>query len=202
GSDGSLEQAASLLRALRALPASCAVPRWREALRDPREELRLLAHGLLTRREARAHVQLDRLQTLATPRERWAVLRVHAFACWELVCGERECSERALHALGDSARAALAIKPEAQLCVLLARAALRCGDGTGAAHWLQHAESLGIERERSAVLYAEAAFLAGDFAAVSRWLAQLRRRERRTDKVVKYWSSARNPSRVRPNHVA
>lgn len=195
-----LEDSMRRLRAMGCLPLTAALPHWRAAMRQPDDELRLLAHALIARRERERQADLDRAQarlTSATPdAERWSALRALAFAHWELSSGEGLPAESRAHTLAaalECARTALAIQPEAQLCLLLARVCLRQADGQGAAHWLQRAACLGVPAASRALLHAEAAFLLRRFEEIPHWLRQVGAYDPRCKRLKALWArSARN----------
>jgi hypothetical protein len=187
-----LEQSMRRLRALRCLPLAAALPHWSAALREPSDELRLLAHALIARAEARRQAEIERAHTLldaAPPQiERWALLRRLAFAYWELACSERMPRESLRHTLDaarEHAHAALAIHPEAQLCLLLTRVCLRQADGARALHWLQRAGCLGVSSASRALLHVEAAFLQRRFEQVPHWLRQVAEHELREPRLAR-----------------
>lgn len=195
-----LEPSMRRLRALRCLPLMAALPHWRAALRQPHDELRLLAHALIAQREREHQAAIERAQrrltSVAPDRERWSALRALAFAHWELLCSERlpaESREHTLAAAGECARAALAIQAEAQLCLLLARVCLRQADGLSASHWLQRAGCLGVPTSCRALLHAEAAFLQRRFEQIPHWLRQVGDQDARCKRLKALWlRAARN----------
>jgi hypothetical protein len=193
----SLEQSMRRLRALRSLPLVAALPHWHAALRQPDDELRLLAHALVAQGERRLQDKVERaharLRAASSQAERWSALRGLAFAYWEIACSERMPAESLEHPLAESsarAQAALAIHPEAQLCLLLARICLRQTDGARASYWLQRAGCLGVSSASRALLHAEAAFLQRRFEQVPHWLRQVSEHElhaRRLARARAFW---------------
>jgi hypothetical protein len=181
---GTPSERVQLLLAQRGMPAVAAVPGLRSALRDASEEVRLLAHALLDRRETRLRAEIARAEaelTVARSREMFVsdplrlvqLQRVLAHLYWGLVEGELAPGELGREALGHvrwCAQQALATRECGELCLLLARVCLRESDGLGAWHWLQRSERAGVPRESRARLYAEAAFLLGRFEQVAHWL--------------------------------
>jgi hypothetical protein len=187
-----------------------ALPHWRAALRQPSEELRLLAHALIAQREARRQAAIERahavLDAAPSQTERWSALRRLAFAHWELACSERMPTESLRYALqvaGEHAQAALAIHPEAQLCLLAARVCLRQANGAGGLHWLQRAGCLGVSSACRAALHAEAAFVQRRFEQIPHWLRQIGEhepRDQRLSRAKTFWLiEARNPREREPS---
>jgi hypothetical protein len=204
-------QRVQVLLSQRSMSSDAAVPGLRAGLRDPREEVRLLAHALLDRRETRLRVAIAALEAelqtgLVEPGRRWELLRRLAYSHWALVEGELTHGELARDALGRSSRfaeEALTLHLDGELCLLLARAHLRQADGLNAWRWLQHAERAGIARDARAPLYAEAAFLLRHFEEVPRWLRRVERRLWRPKlrRVAAFWlRTERNSSNRRPRH--
>jgi hypothetical protein len=155
-----------MLMSLRNVSTRRAVRVLRGALSDPREEVRLLAHALIERREAGVRSAIgDAARELRETRDemrRFPLLRRLAFLHWELVESElvpRELAFETLTRASDHARLALALHEDGELCVLLARVRLRRGDGTHARYWLNRAAQCGIAEDVLAPLLAESAFV-------------------------------------------
>jgi hypothetical protein len=210
-SSRSTAQRVHVLLSQRGMPAATAVPGLRAALRDPREEVRLLAHALLDRRETRMRIAIaDREAELQSPDlqagRRWQLLRRLAYSHWAIVDGELAQGELALHALARAssfAQAALALRADGELCLQLVQAHLRAGDGMRAWSWLQRAERAGVPCETRAPLYAEAAFHLHHFEQVPRWLRRAGRQLWRPNlrRVAALWMQVERNSRSRgPRH--
>jgi hypothetical protein len=204
-------QRVQVLLSQRSMPSAAAVPGLRAGLRDPREEVRLLAHALLDRRETRLRVSIAALEAelatgLAEAGRRWELFRRLAHAHWALVEGELTHGELARDALARSSRfaeEAVALRTDGELCLLLVRVHLRQADGLNAWRWLQHAERAGIARAARAPLYAEAAFLLRRFEQIPRWLRRAERQSWRPKlrRVAAFWmQTERNSSKRRPTH--
>jgi len=204
-------QRVQVLLAQRSMPSAVAVPGLRAGLRDPREEVRLLAHALLDRRETRLRVSIATLEaeldsgSLESGRRR-QLLRRLAHSHWALVEGELTHGELARDALARSCRfaeEAVKLHTDGELCMLLARAHLRQADGLNAWRWLQHAEHAGVARDARAPLYAEAAFLLRRFEQIPQWLRRAERQlwRPRLRRVAAFWlHTERNSSNRRPRH--
>jgi hypothetical protein len=98
-----------LLLSQRGMPAASAVPGLRAALRDSTDEVRLLAHALIDRRETQLRVAIGAMEAelaaaSADSRRRLQLLRRLAHAYWALVDGELAHGELANEALARAAR--------------------------------------------------------------------------------------------------
>jgi hypothetical protein len=202
-------QRVRVLLSQRAMPSTAAVPGLRAGLRDGREEVRLLAHALLDRRETRLRIAIASLEAelergLSKPPCRHQLLRRLAHLHWAIVEAELAQGELARGALERArgfAEAALAARFDGELCLLVIRAHLRRSDGLNAWRWLQRAERGGVAREARAPLYAEAAFLLRRFEQIPHWLRSCGRQLWRPElrRVAAVWMQVeRNSSGGRP----
>jgi hypothetical protein len=190
--------------ALRLMDAHHAVPLLRVALGDRDEDVRLLAYGILERREKelRGSIELA-LQELEPPsaitadapvRQRSAVLRTLAELHWELVHAGFVGGELRATTLRDATRygdAALRLQPDGSLALLLGRVRLRDGDAEGALHYLRAAAQLGIADTALSPFFAEAAFLMRRFDVIAALLAHsgpVQSPRPGLDAVVRFWS--------------
>jgi hypothetical protein len=204
-------QRIQVLLSQRGMPAASAVPGLRAALRDPADEVRLLAHALLDRRETQLRAAIGRIEAeLAAATDssrRWQLLGRLAHSYWALVDGELahgELAQEALERASRSAKEALELARSGDLCVLLVEVCLRQSDGLAAWHWLQCAERERVPLDVRAPLYAEAAFLLRRFEQIPHWLrrAGVRQPSRpKFTRVAALWlRELRNSPRVKPNH--
>lgn len=201
-----------LLLSQRGMPAASAVPGLRAALRDSTDEVRLLAHALLDRRETRLRVAIGAMEAeldvaSADSRRRLQLLRRLAHSYWALVEGglaQGELAHEALARASRFAKTALELEGCGELCLLLVHVCLRQSDGLGAWHWLQRAERERVPLDARATLYAEAAFLLHRFEQIPQWLrrAGTRRLGRpKLARVAALWlREPRNSSRAKPSH--
>lgn len=200
-----------VLLSQRGMPAAAAVPGLRAALRDPREEVRLLAHALLDRRETQLRVALAALEgelsvAGAALGRRWQLLRRLAYASWAIVEAELvqgELAREALARVGRLGAEAHALRADGELCLLLVRVSLRQSDGLAAWHWLEQAERAGVECELRAPLCAEAAFLLRRFEQIPFWLRRAGRplwRPKLRRLAAVWMQAARNSSSGAPRH--
>jgi len=174
-----LDERVAAVKALRHMEATRAVPLLRRALGDPAEDVRLLAHAILDRRERAIRMQLDQqLARLASTPAGVARMRAHAAIAqqhWELAYagflsgdGARQALERAAEHALEAGRAG---DPAALL--LAVRAFLRLGQADPARATLTEAAARGLDEARIAPLQAELAFLERRFTQVDTWLAAL-----------------------------
>ena len=154
----------------------------KEMLKDPADELRLMAYGTLERREmefqeaiARAR---DDLRMAGDDRQRSLALRRLAFLHWEMAYQELvegELSRFYLEQALDAARQALEMGSEesASLWVLTGRIQARLGAWEEAWQALDKAERLGTPMGRVTPHLAELAFLRKDFSQTRHLLSQM-----------------------------
>ena len=179
-SESVTERVAAVL-AVRHLPSRAAVPILRLALRDPADDVRLLAYAMLDRRDAVLQSRIQELETSLArdrlaPGDEAAVHRTLARLHWELsYCGlaTGAVEQRALDCAGAHARAALAADgsadaaaPDRGTLLLLGRILLRQGALREAEQALLEAHELGIADSSVRPFLAEIAFLERRFAHV------------------------------------
>lgn len=167
---------------------------WR-ALRDPDEDVRLLAHALLESKSRQADGRIHQLygELEAAPASgRAPIHRRLAFEHWELAwlgLAQGDCLAHALEAARRHALVALDGEPRpAPLHFLLARIALRRGEVGGATAALRRAAELGLPASLLAPYLAEAAFLARRLDLVRRALAGAGGGGEAVERVRRYWS--------------
>jgi hypothetical protein len=188
--------------ALRTMEAERAVPLLRMALLDPYEEVRLLAYGILERREkhlrARIDASMHEFETDAAERgandRRAVALQILGESHWELVHGgfvKGEFEAATLDLAMRYGHAAFEFRPHGSLALLLARIRLRQGDAAGAQQFLRTASDLGVASSVLAPFYAEVAFISRRFDEVAPLLtnngAPYPSRPR-LDAVVRFWT--------------
>lgn len=179
-----VEARVAAVKALRNMEATRAIPLLRRALGDPAEDVRLLAHAILDRRERNVRAKLEESLTLlheadAAPRPSDARRRAHvelASHYWELAYagfvsgdGARAVLERAAeHAIRASAH------PGERVALLIAiRAFLRLRQLTNAERALSRAHDAEVPAALLAPLRAELAFMQGRYAEVDDALSSL-----------------------------
>lgn len=187
------------LVALQHVPGRVASPLLRDLLGDDSEDLRLLAYGMLDRKEKTLNAQIHaEHRRLASRPGTTAQLLAHtrlAGLYWELIYQQLAQGDLRTHAAQTGlhhARAALALRPSA------AGIHLRCGqflqalgESTSAEAALEAARAAGLPDHRVLPHLAELAFLRRDFAAVRRLLAPLGQWPGMTGmhKVAQLWSA-------------
>jgi hypothetical protein len=157
---------------LRRMDSRRAVPLLRRALLDPSEEVHLLAHAMLARRERtirkrieKALHQVEAYETGAiqlSTGEHAEIRRALAQDNWELVYSgfvDRELLTNTLRAAAENALAAIRISSDGATAVLLARIQIQMGAFEAAWEWLRFAESRGVASSVSGPLFAELAFI-------------------------------------------
>jgi polysaccharide biosynthesis protein PelE len=131
-----------------------AIPLLRRALRDPEDDVRLLAYALLDRKEeaitARIRLHQKQLATVK-PEQRFNHHNAIAHDCWELIhvgLVQGEVMQYLLQMARTHAEEALAFRPQnAGLQFLLGKLLARTGDVNLASEAFQLSEQLGIDRE-------------------------------------------------------
>jgi polysaccharide biosynthesis protein PelE len=143
------------------------------ALKDPADEVRLLAHGLLESRERALYARLGKMTEALerTPPERRGGLHLErAQVGWELAFLGLAQGEIATHLLGEARshaeEAARLLPGRGAPCLLLARILLRLGEVDAAERALEESRSRGLAPEVVAPYRAEVAFLRRRFDEV------------------------------------
>jgi hypothetical protein len=183
--------------AVRAMSGRSSVPVLKLALRDPADEVRLLAFTILQERERELYAEIHDLQRT---QEAVAARSSRANASlgqkyWELAYQDLVQGELLVFALDEAAKyLALAVEQEptnAGNTLLLGRVRLRQGRGREAAQLLAKAGQLGLPNHIVNVHRAEAAFVERRFDEVRRYLAAIPDQARLRPVVqalVEYWT--------------
>jgi hypothetical protein len=166
-----VEQRVKAIMSLRRMDSKRAVPLLRRALSDPSEEVHLLAHAMLGRREqtirrriekSLRQVEAHEAGTIQLSKGEYSEIRRSlAQDNWELVYSgfvDRELVNNVLQAAAENALAAIKIRPDGATAVLLARIQIHLGAFESAWDWLRYAESMGVASSVSGPLFAELAF--------------------------------------------
>ena len=171
-----------------------AVAALQEALEDPAEDVRLLAHALLESRAraiSRTIEETSRALEVVPPERRGALHARLAREHWELAwlgLVQGECLEHALRSARRFATAALEAQPRsASLHFLLGRIDLRLGAAAQAESAFLRAIALGMPRAVAAPWLAEAAFLQRRYPAVRKHLEPATGGAA-LDRVKRYWA--------------
>lgn len=169
----------------------------KEMLKDPEDELRLMAYGTLERREMDFQKSISAAQAglRAAPddRRRLVWLRRLAFLQWELVyqeLAEGDLSRFYLEQAAESGRRALEIEPmDGPLLMIYGKIQARLGAWEVAFEALDGAERLGTPVHSVVPHLAELAFLRRDFAETRRLLAgRLELRHSKTmEPLMRFW---------------
>jgi tetratricopeptide (TPR) repeat protein len=152
----------------------------KEMLKDPADELRLMAYGTLERREMDFQKSMAEARTAlraaADDRRRLIWLRRLTFLQWEMVYQELvegELSRFYLEQAAETGRQALEMEPmDGPLLMVYGRIQARLGAWDEALEALDGAERLGTPALRVVPHLAEVAFLRRDFAETRRLLNQ------------------------------
>lgn len=173
------ERRLAALMATRRMPGRDAVPILKLALRDPADDVRLLAYSMLDQKESRINQRIEAalLQlTSATEQQRGALHTGLARSYWELAYLGLAQGGVLEHVLGQAAEhltLALQVAEEPDLHVLGGRIAIEQGELELAREHLQKAEAAGIDAAKLLPFRAEIAFLSGRYAEISGLLAAL-----------------------------
>lgn len=157
-----------------------AVPLLRQALRDPEDDIRLLAYALIDRKEQkisdRIQLQLETSKPNA-PSENLQFYKRIASDYWELAHSELVQGEMLSHTLDrafDQVQAGLNHHPDdAGLRFQLARMLLRTGKLKEAQVELEKAEHLGINRKQLLPYFAEIEFSSKHFDKVKQYMQDI-----------------------------
>lgn len=163
-----------------------AAPLLHEVLADPHEDMRMLAYGMLDRREKAISEQLDRArrelttaQSTGNAGDTVRALRMIANLYWELVYQSLAQGDMERYALGEArthARRALELAPrDGPTWMLLARVELRRSQLATADAALSAALACGVSREQVVPYLAELRFRQGRVNEVSGLMYELGR---------------------------
>nr|WP_150304243.1 HEAT repeat domain-containing protein [Pseudomonas saliphila] len=190
------DQRLAALLATRRMTGQSAVPILKLALRDPVDDVRLLAYSMLDQQETRINERIEALLTrltIAQGRQKAALHAALARWYWELAylgLAQGSVLKHVLMQARDHVESALQISSNPELELLGARIALEQGLPQEARLFLRRAEQGGIAAEKLTPFRAEAAFLATEYAEVPGLLASLPsdvlRRPPFTD-LARYW---------------
>jgi len=187
------------LVAIQSMPTRTTGTLLRDLLADPIEDVRLIAYGTLDQAEneimQKIFTTAKALEQAKDDSERHAINRRLAELYFELVYQNLVQGAVYRHTLEQAdryARDALATDDkDAALWLIRGRLALAEGRPDEAGHYMERALELGFPRERLTPWLAEVAFLRGDYAQTSQWLATLGNAAAlpTLKPAVTYWSS-------------
>ncbi|MEH6669291.1 tetratricopeptide repeat protein [Halopseudomonas sp.] len=174
------ERRLNALLATRRMPSHESVPILKLALRDPADDVRLLAYSMLDQKESGINHRIERLLERlnqddgeADPEATHAGL---ARWYWELAYLGLAQGSVLDHVLGQArkhAEQSLALESNPEVHLLAGRISLEQGDLNAARSFFKQAEAGGIRFEKIAPFLAEAAFAAGQYEEVPKLLARL-----------------------------
>jgi hypothetical protein len=180
GRSGQAQRIAAVM-ALRRIELARAVPLLRVALLDADEDVRLLAYALLERREKQLRAKIEtglrelaESEKLDTPAHRGPILHALCVNHWALLQAgfvSGPAAESTLRAAVRYGSAALRLRTDGALAVLLACVQLRAGDAVAAIRYLNEAGATGTAPSVLSPLYAKAAFELRRFESVGPLLA-------------------------------
>ncbi|MET0340402.1 MAG: hypothetical protein ABW252_05340 [Polyangiales bacterium] len=197
-----VEARVTAVKSLRNMEATRAIPLLRRALADPAEDVRLLAHAILDRRERGVRADLEaslaQLEALRAqhPEGSGAERHVHvalASHFWELAYAGFVGGDGARAVLQKAAQHAIAgaTHPGERATALIAiRAYLKLGELDRAAQTITWAREIGIPGPQLASLAAELAFLQRRFSQIDDELAALSplsSRQPYVAQVMRFW---------------
>ncbi|GGD05851.1 tetratricopeptide repeat protein [Halopseudomonas salina] len=173
------ERRLNALLATRRMPSHESVPILKLALRDPADDVRLLAYSMLDQKESGINHRIERLLDRLGKSDDESPEATHVGLArwyWELAYLGLAQGSVLDHILGQArkhAEQSLALQSNPEVHLLAGRIALEQGDLSAARTSFKHAETGGIRFEKIAPFLAEAAFAAGQYEEVPRLLARL-----------------------------
>tara|TARA_Y100000748_G_scaffold294532_1_gene285282 strand:- start:4708 stop:5688 length:981 start_codon:yes stop_codon:yes gene_type:complete len=173
---GDSERRLSALLATRAMPGNDAVPVLKLALRDPEDDVRLLAYSMLDQRENRINQHIERLLERQAETPSAGTRAVLAGWYWELAylgLAQGGVLQHVLQQALEHADAALRSEPSGDLAVLAGRIQIARGQAAEARRYLEQAADLGVGTTRLAPLLAEVAFLEHRYSEVVNQLQRI-----------------------------
>lgn len=173
------ERRLNALLATRRMPSHESVPILKLALRDPADDVRLLAYSMLDQKESEINRRIEEMLNLLGDDEDDNPEATHAGLArwyWELAYLGLAQGSVLDHILGQArkhAEQSLALESNPEVDLLAGRIALEQGDLSAAAKFFKQAETGGIRFEKIAPYLAESAFAAGQYLEVPKLLARL-----------------------------
>jgi len=173
------QQRVTALFATRRMPSKDSIPILKLALRDPADDVRLLAYSMLDREESdinhRIQVSLQQLDG-ASGKHKGAIHATLARWYWELAylgLAQGSVLEHVLKQAREHINQAVALGAGGDSDLLAGRIAMELGDLDLAQQHLLAAEAGGIDVEKLLPYRAEIAFARGDYADIAVQLRQL-----------------------------
>lgn len=191
------ERRLAALMATRRMPGHESAPILKVALRDPEDDVRLLAYSMLDQQETRINQRIERLLDSlqdAPPEERHALHSALARWYWELAylgLAQGGVLEHVLAQAAANAQTALNMLQSADLELLAGRIAMERSKLDVSEKHLLRAQSLGMSDEKLIPFLAELAFLRRDYAVVGQQLARLPENMRKRPpfaEVSRFWT--------------
>jgi hypothetical protein len=173
------ERRLNALLATRRMPAHESVPILKLALRDPADDVRLLAYSMLDQKESGINQRIERLLDRLGDSEEESPDATHAGLArwyWELAylgLAQGSVLEHVLDQARKHAEQSLAIHSNPELSLLAGRIALEQNELNAARKYFKQAETGGIQLEKIAPFLAETAFVAREYHEVPQLLARL-----------------------------
>jgi hypothetical protein len=193
------------LLALQGMPPKIANPLLQDMLRDPADEVRLVAYGILDNQEKNInqhiHDEIETLKAADTPDTKLIAMRRLAELYWELVYGGLVHGDVREHAMGETDRylaQAMELAPDdAGLWFLKGRMLLFKRDPAAEAA-LHRAVANGLEESRVLAYFAQIAFERRDYKEVRRIFSSLSESQyaARLRPAVRYWSHGADLERM------
>lgn len=173
------ERRLNALLATRRMPSHESVPILKLALRDPADDVRLLAYSMLDQKENAINQRIERLLDRLAQSDGERREAMHAGIArwyWELTYLGLAQGSVLDHVLGQArqhAERSLALHANPELYLLAGRIALEQHDLSAARAFFTQAETGGIQFDKIAPFLAEAAFVGGEYDQVPRLLGRL-----------------------------
>lgn len=192
----------NVLFAMRNMNKQDAIPILKKALRDPADDIRLLAYAMLDKYETQVNVNLEAVlsQLNATQGAHKAELHKQvAINYWELAylgLAQGAVLEHALEQAQDNIQQAILFKETPELALLQGRVALKQKRSGFAILAFQRSIVLGMDKQHVLPYLAEAAYLSGQYQDISGLLAQLPEALRNRHpffELAGYWHVNANP---------
>lgn len=211
--DGGLQDVLSLqtneskrlnaLLAVRNMQKQYAIPILKKALRDPADDIRLLAYAMLDKYETQINTELEIVLNQLESADGAHKAELHkniARNYWELAylgLAQGAVCEHALEQAQENIEQALSFKKTPELALLQGRVALKQNHTELARLAFQQAIEMGMDRQNVIPYLAEAAYLLGHYQEIPGLLAQLPESLRNRypfSELVDYWHVNANPA--------
>ncbi len=189
------------LLATRNMNKQDAIPILKKALRDPTDDIRLLAYAMLDKYESHINAQIEHdLSDLKAAKgaHKAELHKRIAHNYWELAylgLAQGSVLEHALSQAQENIRRSMTFKETAELALLAGKVGLKQQRSAFSASAFRQAIALGMDKQKVLPYLAESAYLAGEYQEIPKLLQQLPEAMRNSSPftdLMDYWHANAN----------